>query len=90
MIARKWQDLIIRDWHNHPFSPDELETLEKKAGTAARQAVEAKPMLAYGATLLSVAVVETFILYLQLGDGDILTVSRQVRWSGLCPKMNAC
>lgn len=76
LIARKWQDLIARDWRNHPFSPDELDTLEKKAGTAARQAVEAKPVLAYGATLLGVVVTETFILYLQLGDGDILTVSK--------------
>ncbi len=42
---------------------------------AARQAVEAKPGLAYGATLLSVLVTDSFILYLQLGDGDILTVS---------------
>jgi serine/threonine protein phosphatase PrpC len=75
LIARKWQDLTVRDWHNNPFSPDELETLEKKAGTAARQAVEAQPVLAYGATLLGVVVTETFILYLQLGDGDILTVS---------------
>jgi serine/threonine protein phosphatase PrpC len=75
LIARKWQDLIARDWQNHPFSPDELDMLEKKAGIAARQAVEAKPEIAYGATLLSVAVTETFILYLQLGDGDILTVS---------------
>ena len=75
LIARKWQDLTVRDWHTHPFSPDELETLEKKAGTTARQAVEANPVLAYGATLLGVVVTETFILYLQLGDGDILAVS---------------
>lgn len=75
LIARAWQDLIRADWQSHPFSPGELDTLEKKAGTAARQAVEAKPALAYGATLLSVAVTEAFMLYLQLGDGDILTVS---------------
>jgi hypothetical protein len=75
LIARKWQDLTVRHWHTHPFSPDELEALEKKAGTAARQAVEARPALAYGATLLGVVITETFILYLQLGDGDILTVS---------------
>lgn len=75
LMARQWQDLVHNDWHRHPFSPGELDMLEKKAGPEARQAVEAKPALAYGATLLSVVVTEAFILYLQLGDGDILTVS---------------
>ena len=32
---------------------------------------------AYGATILTVAVAERFVLYLQLGDGEILTVSDQ-------------
>jgi serine/threonine protein phosphatase PrpC len=31
--------------------------------------------IAYGATILAAAVAETFVLYLQLGDGEILTVT---------------
>jgi hypothetical protein len=42
---------------------------------AARTTVETKPLLAYGATLLVVLVTHAFILYVQLGDGDILTVT---------------
>jgi hypothetical protein len=42
---------------------------------ASRQQIEANPYLAYGSTLLAVIVAPTFILYLQLGDGDLLTVS---------------
>lgn len=34
-----------------------------------------KPYLAYGATLLVVAIGDGFVFYLQLGDGDILAVS---------------
>jgi hypothetical protein len=37
--------------------------------------VAGNPLLAYGATSLTVAVEESFILYLQLGDGEILYVS---------------
>nr|ALS90004.1 protein phosphatase 2C [uncultured bacterium] len=35
----------------------------------------ANPFRAYGATILTVLVTETFIFYLQLGDGDILLVT---------------
>lgn len=34
-----------------------------------------KPLLAYGATLLAVLAAETFLMYWQLGDGDILTLA---------------
>ena len=74
-LVRAWKERVEEHTRNIPFSPEELDGLEKKDGTAARQAVEANPLLAYGATLLSVLVTELFIIYLQLGDGDILTVS---------------
>jgi hypothetical protein len=57
-----------------PLTPDELGTLEHRKDAAAREAVAADPLLAYGATVMTVLVAETFILYLQLGDGDILVV----------------
>ena len=41
----------------------------------ARAAVEADPLLAYGATLLVAAATDSMVLYLQLGDGEILCVS---------------
>jgi hypothetical protein len=37
--------------------------------------VVGNPLLAYGATLSTVWLGETFLLYFQLGDGDILTVT---------------
>ena len=76
-FARRWREAVEADLKARPFSPAEFETLEKKDGARARQLVEANPLLAYGATSLTVAVEESFILYLQLGDGDILTVSEE-------------
>src|SRR5918997_380891 len=58
-----------------PATAEEFDRLEKKDGARARKLVEENPLLAYGATSLTVAVSESFILYLQLGDGEILTVS---------------
>jgi WD40 repeat protein/serine/threonine protein phosphatase PrpC len=73
----KWKEAVDKHIADEPFTTKELDALLKKEGTAGLQAVEKRPLLAYGATLLTVLVTESFILYLQLGDGDILTVSEK-------------
>lgn len=74
-LVRRWEKGVNAYLDKTPFSPEELNALEKKEGARARQLVETNPLLAYGATLLAVLVTESFIVYLQLGDGDILAVS---------------
>jgi hypothetical protein len=59
-LVRKWSEAVAEHLKSDPLSPDSLE---------------AESVVAYGATLLVVAVTERFVLYLQLGDGEILTVS---------------
>ncbi len=63
-IVRKWRAAVKQDIEWEPFSDDELKLSDGKAG-----------YLSYGATLLTVLVTADFIIYLQLGDGDIVTVS---------------
>jgi len=75
VLVREWERQVDAHLRQQPFPCEELDGLEEKAGAAARQAVQNNPRLAYGATLLAVLVTEAFVLYLQLGDGDILTVS---------------
>ena len=70
-LVRHWQAAVDQALEEQPFTPAELETLDPPS----RRQVEANPYLAYGSTLLAVVVAPAFILYLQLGDGDILTVS---------------
>ena len=72
-LVRHWQAQVARAIQRQPFTPQELEPLD----TAARRQVETLPALAYGTTLLAVVVASNFILYLQLGDGDLLTVSER-------------
>jgi serine/threonine protein phosphatase PrpC len=64
-LVRAWLAAVEDDLHDNPLADEELRALasDAVAGTA------------YGATMLAAAVSETFVLYLQLGDGDILTVS---------------
>src|SRR6202453_1195863 len=60
-----------------PFSEEELAKVEKEEGAEGRAAVVSSPELAYGATLLAAAATDRVLLYLQLGDGEILSVNAE-------------
>src|SRR5918995_167050 len=85
-FVRRWREAVEADLKARPFAAEELEALERKDGAGARKLVEENPLLAYGATSLTVAVEESFILYLQLGDGEILCVSDDGRVTRALPE----
>jgi hypothetical protein len=74
-LVRNWTEAVAEDLKADPLSPDECASV----GVADES-------VAYGATLLAAAVTEHFALYLQLGDGDILTVSDRGDVSRPLPK----
>jgi serine/threonine protein phosphatase PrpC len=74
-IVSGWLAAVQSDLENNPFTAAELVNLEKEEGPAGRAEVESAPELAYGATLLAAAASDRVMLYLQLGDGEILSVS---------------
>ena len=85
-MARRWKDAVNSHIENNPLSAEELDTLERQDAIAAREAIAANPLRAYGATILTVLVTETFIFYLQLGDGDILLVTDEGQVERPLPK----
>jgi hypothetical protein len=62
-IVERWTEVVKDDIQKKAFTHEEADE------------VLGNPLLAYGATLLAALVTNDFILYLQMGDGDILTVS---------------
>jgi serine/threonine protein phosphatase PrpC len=80
-LVRAWVEAVGEHIKTHPFSEAELAALSGDHGSAADAGAEdadpnvGKLAIAYGSTILAVAVAETFVLYLQLGDGEILTVT---------------
>jgi hypothetical protein len=73
-IVERWLGAVTADLENHPLTAGELEKLQEGDGAEGRTSVETLPTIAYGATLLVAAATDNLILYLQLGDGEILCV----------------
>ena len=63
-LVRNWTESVAENLKADPLSSEESTSVGL-----------VEESVAYGATLLAAAVTERFVLYLQLGDGDILTVS---------------
>jgi hypothetical protein len=74
-LVRNWRGRVEDHLRQDPLTTMPPHEWEKRAGRAARTALDANPWMAYGTTLLVTAVTDGSALYLQLGDGDILTVS---------------
>jgi hypothetical protein len=74
-IAREWDAAVAADLDREPFTAAELSGLTTAQGDRARHSVERNPRHAYGTTLLAALITVGFLLYLQLGDGDLLTVA---------------
>ena len=77
MLVRRWLEAVGEHTSAHPLSEDELKSLTMTRGAEDGEAAQSNMALAYGATVLIVGVTESFILYMQLGDGEMLTVSDQ-------------
>jgi serine/threonine protein phosphatase PrpC len=74
-FVRRWRAAVDVDLKREPFREEEFARMVERDGANARRLIEANPYLAYGATSLSFLLTPTYALYLQLGDGEMITVS---------------
>jgi len=79
-LVRQWCARVDVGIESEPFSDEQRQILGLKTDN------EPRARLAYGATLLLVVATDSFIFYLQLGDGDILTVSASGKVTRPLPK----
>jgi serine/threonine protein phosphatase PrpC len=73
-ITDRWKDIVRADIQANEFTDAEKATLLNKEGEKGLSSIDKNPFLVYGATLLVVAITASFVLYLQIGDGDILRI----------------
>jgi len=73
-LVRAWLEAVSEHIKASPLSQVELDALGRNNGELPESNIE-KLTIAYGATVLVAAVADSFVLFLQLGDGEILTVA---------------
>lgn len=76
-IVHKWTAAVREHFEEHPVSDTERQKLIS-AGVKLPELLDTlkhAPQLAYGATLLVATLTEAYAICMQLGDGDIITVS---------------
>src|SRR6266849_471248 len=73
-LVRAWLEAIGEHIKANPLSEIELAALGRGNGDSA-DSLGDRSAIAYGAPLLAAAAAEQFVLFLQLGDGEILTVT---------------
>lgn len=74
LLVKAWREKMEAHLAKEPFSQEEQERVRQKEGEKAWETILRHPALAYGATLLAVGIRDDTVLYVQLGDGDILQV----------------
>ncbi len=74
-LVKRWRGRVEADIKREPLNEKEFARLVEKDGAKARITVEANPYLAYGATVVCALVTASYMVFLQLGDGEILIVT---------------
>jgi hypothetical protein len=88
-IVRAWKKAVRDDLRANPFSLLEFAAFpETPPVVKPGEELPGSAYLAYGATLLTLAITRRYILYSQLGDGDILTVRADGKVSRPLPKQH--
>jgi hypothetical protein len=74
-LLTSWKSAVQADLLAHPFTALEFAAFpEKPPVVKSGHDLPVTAYLAYGATLITLAITRRYVLYSQLGDGDILTV----------------
>ncbi len=73
-IVKEWQEKVRVDLREQPLTEDEIQRVGQMRPEKRKPNDEDTPFIVYGATLLTVVITKEFFVYLQLGDGDILTI----------------
>jgi Protein phosphatase 2C len=74
-IVHKWSERVDQHLARNPFTEQELAALVEQDGQKSKQLIEKNGRLAYGSTLITAIAMESFAVFWQIGDGDVLTVS---------------
>jgi serine/threonine protein phosphatase PrpC len=74
LLVHNWIDRVLYHVQKHPFSNNEIDLILKKKGPLILEKIIKNPKIAYGSTLLTAVITKNYLIFFQLGDGNILIV----------------
>ncbi|VFJ13024.1 conserved protein of unknown function [Candidatus Nitrosocosmicus franklandus] len=74
ILVKNWNNRVTSHINRNPFTTYELDKFLGKKDPSSKDKLERHPQIAYGSTLLTVAVTKDYFLFFQIGDGNILVV----------------
>ncbi|MGD0534660.1 MAG: PP2C family serine/threonine-protein phosphatase [Methanoregula sp.] len=77
-IVKKWLEKANQDLLINPFTEEEMSLLNVKKELGTKRPVGSNnndSIVAYGTTLIAAFILDSYILFLQLGDGDVMIAS---------------
>jgi hypothetical protein len=77
MMVREWRTRVHNDFAVQPTTLEAPKQSESDAATAVQLPSEEQSTRTYGSTLLAVLATETYLVFVQLGDGEIVVVSHE-------------
>jgi serine/threonine protein phosphatase PrpC len=85
-LTQSWRAAVHSDLEKRPFTVEEWNSLAASEGWNGQYMVRRRPELAYGSTVMAILATGTYVLSIQLGDGDILFVDMQGYTRRVIPK----
>jgi len=77
-VVWEWRASVSKHFLANPFLINEILDLWQSKGETDVYYVALSPAVAYGATLLAVLLTDEFLIYLQIGDGNVFEVTNGV------------
>ncbi|PKL75404.1 MAG: protein phosphatase 2C domain-containing protein [Candidatus Melainabacteria bacterium HGW-Melainabacteria-1] len=84
-LSREWEIRVLNYHQAHPVADTEWQRLAELRGEAAVERLHQHPLLIYGATLVGAVITPRYIMYLQLGDGEILDADQSGQMTDVMP-----
>ena len=75
-ILGTWHKAVAEHLLSHPLTSDDRETFEQHSSDGSFHPIVLNPALAYGATLLGAVALGDYLVFVRIGDGDILKVAK--------------
>ena len=74
LLVKNWNDEVSKHFQRYPFTNSELLMLSDKKNPSLVSQIISHPHIAYGSTLITAVLTKNYVLFFQIGDGNILIV----------------